>query len=146
MTDISQGFVLDPRLAADTVFVESLFLCDVRLMNDQRFAWLVLVPRVNGAVEAFDLPPPQATRLWEEVCFVAQHLKAWSGVPKVNIGMLGNIVSQLHVHIVGRTVGDAAWPGPVWGSGTPVPYPPDALSDTLAHLRTRLGITGGPTS
>lgn len=138
----SRGFVLDPRLAADTLPVGPLSLCDVRLMNDRRFPWLVLVPRLEGAVEAFDLTAEQRTHLWEETCAVATHLKAWSGVPKVNIGMLGNIVSQLHIHIVGRTPDDAAWPGPVWGAGTADPYPTGVLADTLADLKARFPIAG----
>jgi len=131
-------FELDPRLANDTRPVMSLALCDVLLMNDARFPWLVLVPRQAGLVEICDLPPEAQAALWQEVNLAAQALRSLSPFDKLNLGALGNIVRQLHLHVVARTEGDAAWPGPVWGSGAAVPYAADALAARLAALRQRL--------
>lgn len=111
------GFELDARLAADSVFVADGPLSQVRLMDDARFPWLVLVPRVPGASEWIDLDGGQQRLLLAEINQLSRLLQAEPGVRKLNIGALGNIVRQLHVHLVGRHEGDAAWPGPVWGSG-----------------------------
>ena len=114
---MSVGFVLDARLQADSVFVADGPLSQVRLIDDSRFPWLVLVPRVAGASEWIDLDGGQQRLLLAELNQMSLLLRAEPGVQKLNIGALGNIVRQLHVHLVGRHEGDAAWPGPVWGSG-----------------------------
>ena len=136
---MSAGFVLDPRLAADSVFIADGPLSQVRLMDDARFPWLLLVPRVDGAVEWIDLDGGQQRLLLAELNQASQLLRAEPGVEKVNIGALGNIVRQLHVHIVGRHAGDAAWPGPVWGSGAAVRHAAEALAQRAAQWRSRLG-------
>ncbi len=115
----------------------ALALCTVLLMKDARFPWLILVPRRAGAEEILDLSPGDQARLWAEITQCAEILRAVATPLKLNIGALGNIVRQLHVHIVARNDGDAAWPGPVWGSGAVVPYEDRALSAFLAKLRTR---------
>jgi diadenosine tetraphosphate (Ap4A) HIT family hydrolase len=128
------GFVLDDRLAADTHPVSSLPLCDVLLMDDARYAWLVLVPRRSDMVEIAELPDTDQTALWHEVNRAAAALRSTMPCEKINIGALGNIVRQLHVHAVARNEGDAAWPGPVWGHGKAEPYEAlqrDALIDRL---------------
>ncbi len=112
---IDAAFALDPRLQADTHPVASLPLCDVRLMNDARYAWLVLVPRKAGMVEISDLSDDEQRQLWREVNRAAAALRAIAPCDKLNLGALGNIVRQLHVHVLARCEGDAAWPGPVWG-------------------------------
>lgn len=132
-------FPLDPRLAADSVFIADGPLSQVRLMDDTRFPWLLLVPRVEGAVEWIDLDGGQQRLLLAELNQVSQLLRAEAGVEKVNIGALGNIVRQLHVHIIGRNAGDAAWPGPVWGSGAAVRHDADTLAQRAATWRSRLG-------
>ncbi|RXR05178.1 HIT family protein [Pseudoxanthomonas composti] len=132
------GFELDPRLAADSHFIADGPLSQVRLMDDTRFPWLVLVPRVAGAVEWIELEGNQQRLLLAEVHQAGRLLKAVPGVDKLNIGALGNIVRQLHVHLVGRHAGDAAWPGPVWGSGQPERFAPDALQAALTTWRQRL--------
>ena len=132
-------FVLDSRLIADTVWVCDWPLSAVLLMNDRRYPWLVLVPRQPNIVEPFDLPPADQARLWREVGYAGSALKASSRCRKVNVGALGNIVSQLHVHIIARNEGDAAWPGPVWGQGAAQRY--DAGS--LASLAERYGMLLG---
>jgi diadenosine tetraphosphate (Ap4A) HIT family hydrolase len=131
-------FTLDHRLEADTRPVASLSLCDVLLMNDARFAWLILVPRRNGLTEIIDLPDNARQELWQEIQQVAQVLREVAPCDKLNIGALGNIVRQLHVHVVARQKGDAAWPGPVWGSGRAEPYLEDAMQARIAALRERL--------
>jgi diadenosine tetraphosphate (Ap4A) HIT family hydrolase len=129
------AFALDPRLAADTRLVASLPLCDVRLMNDARYAWLVLVPRRAGAVEIADLGDDDQATLWREVSRAGRALRAVAPCDKLNLGALGNVVRQLHVHVVARCTGDAAWPGPVWGHDQGQPYAEAALHERLAALR-----------
>jgi diadenosine tetraphosphate (Ap4A) HIT family hydrolase len=133
-----RGFVLDPRLEADTQHVVSLELSDVRLMNDARFPWLVLVPRRVGLVEICDLPAAEQALLWQEANRAAQVLRGITPFDKLNLGALGNIVRQLHLHVVGRREGDAAWPGPVWGSGRALPYDEAALGQLKLRLRDAL--------
>ena len=123
----ADGFEIDPRLAADSVFIADGPLSQVRLIDDTRFPWLVLVPRVPGASEWIDLDGGQQRLLLAELNQVSQLLRAEPGVEKLNIGALGNIVRQLHVHVVGRHAGDPAWPGPVWGQGEARPYDDKAL-------------------
>jgi diadenosine tetraphosphate (Ap4A) HIT family hydrolase len=134
------GFELDPRLAIDTLAVARLDLCELRLMDDARFAWLVLVPQRAGLVEIADLTPSERTLLWHEVDRAGAALRAVAPCDKLNLGALGNIVRQLHVHVVARCEGDAAWPGPVWGSGRAVPYGEverNALTDRLREVLSR---------
>jgi diadenosine tetraphosphate (Ap4A) HIT family hydrolase len=131
-------FALDPRLQADTQHVVSLPLCDVLLMNDARYAWLILVPRRTGAVEILDLPSATQQQLWQEINRVATALRECVPCDKLNIGALGNIVRQLHVHVIARKEGDAAWPGPVWGHGRAQPYQPDAIQARVDLLHEKL--------
>lgn len=111
-------FQLDPRLAADSHFVAEGPLSQLRLMDDARFPWLVLVPRVADAVELIDLDDDAQQALLAEIGRTGKILRACWPCEKLNIGALGNIVRQLHVHVVARSQSDAAWPGPVWGSGS----------------------------
>jgi diadenosine tetraphosphate (Ap4A) HIT family hydrolase len=135
---MNAGFLLDPRLAADTCPVARLDLCEARLMNDARFAWLVLVPQRAGLVEIADLTPSERTLLWHEVDRAGAALQAVAPCDKLNLGALGNIVRQLHVHVVARREGDAAWPGPVWGSGAAVPYGETARAALVERLQEAL--------
>jgi diadenosine tetraphosphate (Ap4A) HIT family hydrolase len=136
-------FALDHRLAADTTAVMSLGLCEVRLMNDSRYAWLVLVPRRSGLVEITDLTASEQTRLWDEVNRATSALRQVAPCDKLNLGALGNIVRQLHIHLVARVEGDAAWPGPVWGNGTAEPYAAKILTERVDGLRRGLTATAG---
>ncbi len=104
-------------------------------MKDARFPWLILVPRRVGMVEILDLTPDDQARLWGEITVSAEALRTAVNPLKLNIGALGNIVRQLHVHIVARNEGDAAWPGPVWGSGAAVAYDAAALQARVDTLR-----------
>ncbi len=131
-------FVLDPRLQADSAFVADGPLSQVRLMDDARFPWLLLVPRVAEASEWIDLDGGQQRLLLVEINQLSQLLRQEPGVHKLNIGALGNVVRQLHVHVLGRHPGDAAWPGPVWGSGTAQRLPAEELQARVAAWRQRL--------
>jgi diadenosine tetraphosphate (Ap4A) HIT family hydrolase len=115
-------FELDPRLAADSLAVGDLTLCQLRLMDDRRFPWLLLVPRRPGLRELFELPAFDQAQLLIELNHAARALQAWVQPHKLNLGALGNIVPQLHLHLIARFENDPAWPGPVWGSGARQPY------------------------
>lgn len=108
-------FELDPRLEGDSRLLTVLGLCQLRLMNDARWPWLILVPQRPGMTETFDLTPLDQTLLTFETALAGKALRQATGCTKVNIGALGNQVRQLHVHVVARFEGDPAWPGPVWG-------------------------------
>lgn len=107
--------MLDPRLQADTIKVAPMGLCDLLVMNDARYPWAILVPRIADARELHDLADNDRDAVMASVFAVADAIGKWPGVEKVNIGALGNVVSQLHVHVVGRHAADPAWPAPVWG-------------------------------
>jgi diadenosine tetraphosphate (Ap4A) HIT family hydrolase len=111
------SFALDPRLAADTIEIGDLALSRLLLMDDARYLWLVLVPRRENLSELIHLEETERVLLMAEIAAVSEALIAVPGVDKINVGALGNIVRQLHVHVVARAKGDAAWPGPVWGAG-----------------------------
>ncbi|WP_421358527.1 HIT domain-containing protein [Agrobacterium rosae] len=127
-------FRLDDRLARDSVLITKLGLCQLRLQNDKRWPWLVLVPQRNDMSELFDLTPLDQAMLTFETNQVASTLKDLTGATKINVGALGNIVRQLHIHIIARNEGDECWPGPIWGQGTPVPYSDDDRHDFMKKL------------
>jgi diadenosine tetraphosphate (Ap4A) HIT family hydrolase len=128
------GFTLDRKLAADTIPVRGLAFSDLRLMDDRRFPWLILVPRRANAVEIADLAEPDQSALLAEIVQVSAALRRTTACDKLNVGALGNIVRQLHVHVVARFENDAAWPGPVWGSGAAVKYDPGGAARFVATL------------
>ena len=125
-------FTLHPRLEADTALAADWPLSRVLLMNDARYPWLILVPRRAGAVELFDLDPVDRVQLTDEIARAAQTLKRISFAAKINVGALGNLVPQLHVHVVARNPGDPAWPGPVWGHSPAQPYDNAARTSFIA--------------
>jgi diadenosine tetraphosphate (Ap4A) HIT family hydrolase len=133
MTD----FALDPRIEADTLEVTRLPLSVVRLMNDRRFPWLILVPARSGAVEIVDLDPADRAQLIEEIAITSAALRELFHAEKLNVAALGNVVAQLHVHVIARFERDDAWPKPVWGT-TAERYGVDELDRRLASLRYRL--------
>jgi len=123
----ADGFTLDPALETATALLRPYDLCEVRLMRDARFPWLVLVPRRAGAVEIEDLGAADRALLMDEILRagdVVRRIGAALGRPveKLNVAALGNVTPQLHVHVIGRRRDDAAWPGPVWGVGESAPY------------------------
>lgn len=121
-------FSLDSRLESDSFPVTDLPLCQVRLMNDARFTWLVLIPRRPGIREVFELSTEDQTQLWREATALGQAMKAAVQGDKLNLATLGNVVAQLHLHVVVRKTDDAAWPAPVWGHGEARPYDMDSLA------------------
>lgn len=128
------AFKLDERLRGDSDLVVTLGLCQLRLMNDLRWPWLILVPQRSGIEELFDLTPLDQALLTFETNLAAEALKKITDATKVNVGALGNIVRQLHVHVIARSENDPNWPGPVWGFGTREPYGADekmALVDKI---------------
>ena len=133
------SFVLDTRLAADTVPVGDLKLSRLLLMDDARFFWLILVPRQENLSELVDLDAHKRAVLMEEIAAVSEVLRGRPDVDKINVGALGNIVRQLHIHIVARRIGDAAWPGPVWGgAGAPQRYEAPMARKIVGDLQERL--------
>jgi diadenosine tetraphosphate (Ap4A) HIT family hydrolase len=128
-------FVLDPRLASDTFEIGDLSLSRALLMNDARYPWVILAPRRQGAVDISDLTSADRAMLIEEVARVCEIVRALPDVEKVNVGALGNIVRQLHIHIVGRNARDFAWPRPVWGAGPSRAYPELEREALLARLK-----------
>ena len=131
-------FVLDSRLAADTHPVGDLSLSRLLLMDDARFPWLILVPRIAGARELIDLDQADRQTLLSELSEIGRALETLLRPDKLNIAALGNIVSQLHVHLIARYTQDVAWPQPVWGYARPVAYAVDAREDMLGRLREAL--------
>lgn len=128
------NFELDERLAADTFPVAELPLCRVLLMNDARYPWVILVPRQASISEVFELSVTDQQQLWREATQLGEAMKTALAGDKLNIATLGNVVSQLHIHVVIRRHNDAAWPAPVWGNGSPSPYDLDGQ----AHMRAQL--------
>ncbi len=131
-------FALHPRLEADTLPVGDLPLCRVTLVDDARFPWLVLVPRRDGLRELFDLTAAERALLIEEVAETGRVLQNLTGATKMNVGAIGNRVSQLHLHVVARFEADLAWPAPVWGFGQAEPYPPTLASSFIEALSSAL--------
>jgi diadenosine tetraphosphate (Ap4A) HIT family hydrolase len=123
---MAPDFALHPQLAADTIPVGDLALSSVLLMDDARFPWFIVVPRRAGASEISDLSEEDGTVLMQELRIATRVMLALARPDKVNLGALGNVVPQLHVHVVGRFRSDPAWPGPVWGHGSRTPYPAHA--------------------
>ena len=130
------SFDLHPRLEADTVFIADWPLCRVLLMNDARYPWLILVPRRDGLIELMDLTVTDRALLTEEAARAGDVVRGLPGVTKLNLGALGNLVPQFHVHVVGRHAGDPAWPSPVWGHSPALPYEAAARDALLALVRS----------
>jgi len=128
---------LHPQLAADTVPVCDLALSRLLVMNDGNFPWLILVPRRAGVSEIIDLGDEQAL-LMNELALVSRALKDETRCDKLNVAAIGNVVPQLHIHVVARRKGDAAWPKPVWGALPRRAYAADALERFAAAIRKRV--------
>lgn len=137
-------FSLDPRLAADSTSLLELELCAVRLMEDARYPWLVLVPRRPGVVEILDLSAADQVLLWDEVRLCAAAMRRAVNPEKLNVAALGNVVAQLHIHVIGRFKADDAWPRPVWGVHPAVPYEAAGRAALSEKLLRALGTGYGP--
>ena len=129
---------LHPQLADDTHPLSSLELCELRLMDDGNYPWLVLVPRVMDAVELVDLDAGQRHRLTDEIDAASKALRTVFRPHKLNVAALGNLVPQLHVHVIARFEDDPAWPAPVWGRVAARPYGPEALVGRITALQEAL--------
>jgi len=137
-----KDFALDPRLAGDTHALGDLELSRALLMDDARFPWLILVPRRARLRELTDLDDSAQQLLFAEINRCARTLQTLFAPDKLNIAALGNVVAQLHVHIIARHTNDAAWPRPVWGFGERVRYAPDARDARIEMLHHALEIPG----
>ncbi|MBA2544359.1 MAG: HIT domain-containing protein [Deltaproteobacteria bacterium] len=131
-------FTLDARLDADTLAVIELPLSAVRLMRDANYAWLVLVPRRANAVELVDLGDDDQLALTREIAAASRALRACVPCDKLNVAALGNVVPQLHVHVIARRHSDPAWPRPVWGAVPAVPYPAGGAEALIARISAAL--------
>lgn len=139
---MNENFTLHSQLAANAALVADLRLSRVLLVNDSRFPWLLLVPRRSDVSEFHQLGECDRATLTQEIAYAGEVLEAWAGrhggCDKLNIAMIGNIVPQLHVHIVARRKSDPLWPYAVWGRGDPAPYAAEDLQSAVAGLASRL--------
>lgn len=134
------GFELDPQLARDCVVVGDFPVCRLLLMNDRHFPWFILVPRIQGVEEIYQLDETAQQQLLRESSFLAEVLQVLFSAEKMNVAALGNIVRQLHIHHVVRYSHDVAWPAPVWGKQAAQPYTEEELSGVMKKLKA--GIAG----
>jgi len=135
-------FSLDPRLQADCLLIGDFPLCQLLLMNEERYPWFILVPRREAVTEVFQLVQDDQVQLWQEVTNLAEILKDSFAADKINIAALGNQVAQLHVHVIARKRSDTAWPAPVWGRFTPKPYQKAQIEAICARIRRAFEGTG----
>ena len=132
-------FALDTRLQEDTWLIGDFPLCRLLLSNDSNYPWFILVPRREGITELFQLDDADQQRMWAETTALARVLKALFGADKMNVATLGNVVSQLHMHVIVRYQADVAWPGPVWGKCPARPYTADEVVRLCKQLKPVLG-------
>ena len=128
-------FVLDERLDAETIHVIDWPLCRVLLTNDATFPWLILVPMRDGLRDFHDVAPADKPTLIKEIDRASNALQRLHDPDKINVAALGNMVAQLHIHVIARFTTDPAWPGPIWGEGSMEPYEKAQLSDTVDALK-----------
>jgi diadenosine tetraphosphate (Ap4A) HIT family hydrolase len=128
-------FLLDSYLAADSAFVVDLALCQVRLSHNAAFPWILLIPKYTGIIEIMDLTIDDQQLLMSEIVLASRAMKDLFQPKKLNVASLGNIVSQLHVHIIARYENDKAWPGPVWNSGVNLAYDPTAQTERINQFK-----------
>ena len=131
-------FELDSRLAADTLFLADWTLCRVLRSNDRTYPWLVLVPRRKGMQDMIDLDPVDQQMLMGEVTRAGRAMKKALKPEKLNIAALGNVVPQLHVHVIARFTDDPAWPRPIWGVQAPRPFTGKEAESEVTRWRERL--------
>jgi diadenosine tetraphosphate (Ap4A) HIT family hydrolase len=129
-------FVLHEMLEKDTLFVTDWPLSAVRLMNDSRYPWLILVPRVDGARDVHNLAAVDQAQAMCEMATASEIVEHMFETDKTNVAALGNMVPQLHIHVIGRYKTDDAWPGPVWGVHPPLPYDTDVLAGTISKFKS----------
>ena len=140
MPSDAPAWSLHSRLQEDTIDIGDLPLCRVLVIKDANYPWLLLVPRRHEAVEIIDLDEVEQAQLTTELSRVARAIKAITVCHKLNIAALGNVVPQLHVHVIARCEGDAGWPKPIWGAAPAIAYEPQDLEQLKAMLRRRIWI------
>jgi len=133
-------FELHPRLRADTFLVTKMEVSSLYLMNDARYKWLILVPEIEGLKELHELGVGDYSTVTSEIKLVSETLAHQYSPKKINIGALGNMVEQLHIHIIARNEGDFAWPDPVWGAGEATPYSPELSAEILSSLKNSISL------
>lgn len=131
-------FVLDPRLLQDTLPIGDFPLCTLLLSNDSNYPWFILVPKRPDISEVFQLSETEQAQLWKETTYLSTILDRAFQADKMNVAALGNVVNQLHMHVIVRRVGDAAWPAPVWGKHPAKPYSPDEVARITSQLKSGL--------
>ena len=131
-------FKLNFRLLEDSTFVTKLNVSQVRLNHDARFPWLILIPEIAGLKELHDIPDQKQTIVHKEVNFCSAALQELTSADKMNVAALGNLVSQLHIHVIARKHDDSAWPQPVWNAGEAKAYEEENLAKLVNKLRQRL--------
>lgn len=134
-------FTLHPQLRSDSLRVGQLTLCELRLLNDERFPWCLLVPRIADLTELHDLPTAHRLALFDEIEQVSTYLINHTDSEKINVAALGNKVQQLHIHIIGRSASDPAWPNSVWTAGPAEAYTKTAAQMSIRSLRDQLAIS-----
>ena len=138
--DDPYAFKLDPQLEQDTVLVADWHLCQVRLMNDSRYPWVILIPKIEDVSEIHQLADEQQQLLLGESVRLSKALEQLFAPYKLNVAALGNMVRQLHIHHIVRFEDDASFPRPVWGVGDAVPYEAEALNETVNGLQIALDL------
>lgn len=128
-------FSLHPTLKADTFFIGRCGISNLHLMNDSRYPWLILVPALDGLSELHDLSARDYADVTGQIQRLSDQLKSHFKADKINVGALGNMVPQLHIHIIARFKNDPAWPGPVWGHSAAAPYTDAAVALQLDQLK-----------
>lgn len=134
------GFTIHSKLVADTINLGSFPLCEVLLMNDCRFPWIILVPKIPDLKDFHEIPSQHRDVLFHEIEKASETIQKNWEVDKMNVAALGNQVSQLHIHVIGRRRTDEAWPNPVWGCGAPIPYDTADKSILIQSLKRQLAI------
>ena len=131
-------FKLNFRLLEDSTFVTKLHVNQVRLNHDARFPWLILIPEIAGLKELHDIPDGKQAIVQKEVNFCSAALQELTSADKMNVAALGNLVPQLHIHVIARKHNDNAWPQPVWSAGEAKPYGEEDLAELVNKLKQRL--------
>ena len=132
-------FALHPQLKQDTIHIGEFELCDVLLMNDVRYPWIILVPKRENKTEIYQLTESEQQRLLNESSFLSDAMSTLFSADKMNIAALGNMVEQLHIHHIARFKTDVTWPKPVWGVGQAEPYSEIAKKAMMSQLTHALG-------
>ncbi|MGJ4946022.1 HIT domain-containing protein [Bradyrhizobium sp. HKCCYLS1011] len=129
---------LHPQLAKDTIDIGDLPLSRVLVIKDANYPWMLLVPRREGAVEIIDLDEVAQAQLMTEIARVSRALKDITKCDKLNVAALGNMVPQLHIHLIARRTSDAAWPRPVWGVAPPLPHDAEEVQHFISAIRRKI--------